>query len=85
MLEIVCLSSLLYLYIGLTSVAFRFEGPQVRLVLNEATYPLTPCIQSARDAKYGTCSLSNFIQSNQFSMSIEFGDAQWAASCGVPA
>ncbi|KAL4266713.1 histidine acid phosphatase family protein [Pleurotus pulmonarius] len=62
-----------------------FEGPQVRLILNEATYPLTPCIQSARDAKYGTCSLSNFIQSNQFSMSIEFGDAQWAASCGVPA
>ncbi|KAH7921751.1 phosphoglycerate mutase-like protein [Leucogyrophana mollusca] len=60
-----------------------FEGPQIRLVLNEATFPLTVCTRTHEDKVYGTCSLDSFIAANQFSLDIEFGDAQWDAACGA--
>lgn len=59
-----------------------FDGPQIRLLLNSATYPLTICQQSFKDKKYGTCSLDEFVKANTFSTNIHFKDATWNAFCG---
>ncbi|KIJ69291.1 hypothetical protein HYDPIDRAFT_80652 [Hydnomerulius pinastri MD-312] len=59
------------------------EGPQVRLLLNEATYPLWTCEKSHKDKKYGTCSLAEFVKANKRSANIHYGDAVWNATCGV--
>lgn len=60
-----------------------FDGPQIRLVLNEETYPLRTCEKTKRDRRFGTCSLDAFIRANQFSTDIEFGDDTWQAACGA--
>ncbi|KAG1756682.1 histidine phosphatase superfamily [Suillus paluster] len=59
-----------------------FDGPQIRLVLNDETYPLSTCAETREDRRYGTCSLDAFIQANQFSTNIKFGDDTWQAACG---
>jgi len=59
-----------------------FDGPQIRLLLNSATYPLTPCQRSLKDKKFGTCSLSEFVKTNKFSTNIRYRDATWNATCG---
>ncbi|KAG2356218.1 histidine phosphatase superfamily [Suillus spraguei] len=60
-----------------------FDGPQIRLVLNEETYPLWTCAETKHDRRFGTCSLDAFIRANQFSTNIEFGDDTWQAACGA--
>ncbi|KAH7913719.1 phosphoglycerate mutase-like protein [Hygrophoropsis aurantiaca] len=59
-----------------------FEGSQVRLVLNEATFPLTICARTDDDKSYGTCSLGAFVAANQRSTDIELGDKRWNDACG---
>ncbi|KAN0100054.1 Histidine phosphatase superfamily [Tylopilus felleus] len=61
-----------------------FEGPQVRLVLNGATYPLSICEESEKDKQYGTCSLDAFVQANAYSMTVEYGNEIWKTTCGIP-
>lgn len=63
------------------SCASSFAGPQIRLVLNEATFPLTTCMQSRADKTYGTCGMGNFVKANAASTAIAWGDAAWNASC----
>ncbi|KAI6096754.1 phosphoglycerate mutase-like protein [Pisolithus sp. B1] len=58
-----------------------FQGPQVRLLLNGETYPLTPCQKSLKDVRFGTCSLSEFVKANVFSTNIRYGDETWNAAC----
>ncbi|KAH7927925.1 phosphoglycerate mutase-like protein, partial [Leucogyrophana mollusca] len=58
-----------------------FRGPQIRLVLNEETFPLSICAKTKSDKTYGTCSLVEFITANKFSTDIQFGDATWSAAC----
>ncbi|OAX34321.1 hypothetical protein K503DRAFT_455423 [Rhizopogon vinicolor AM-OR11-026] len=58
-----------------------FDGPQIRLVLNEETYPLSSCAKTMQDRKYGTCSLEAFTRVNEFSTSISFGGDTWEAVC----
>ncbi|OAX34165.1 phosphoglycerate mutase-like protein [Rhizopogon vinicolor AM-OR11-026] len=60
-----------------------FNGPQIRLVLNEETYPLLSCAKTMQDRKYGTCSLEAFTRVNEFSTSISFGDDTWEAVCNA--
>ncbi|KIJ04565.1 hypothetical protein PAXINDRAFT_94569, partial [Paxillus involutus ATCC 200175] len=60
-----------------------FDGPQIRLVLNEETFPLHTCQQTKDDYKYGTCSLEAFIRANEYSTNIHFADPVWNASCGL--
>ncbi|KAG0697610.1 phosphoglycerate mutase-like protein [Suillus ampliporus] len=60
-----------------------FDGPQIRLVLNEETYPLRICAETKEDRRYGTCSLDAFTRANQFSTNIKFGDDTWQAACGA--
>ncbi|KAG1891093.1 phosphoglycerate mutase-like protein [Suillus subluteus] len=60
-----------------------FDGPQIRLVLNEETYPLRTCAETKQDRRFGTCSLDAFKRANQFSTDIEFGDDTWQAACGA--
>ncbi|KAH7926093.1 phosphoglycerate mutase-like protein [Leucogyrophana mollusca] len=59
-----------------------FEGPQIRLLLNDVTYPLSTCSKTRKDESYGTCSLGAFVSVNNFSTSIQWGDATWNATCG---
>ncbi|KAG0707665.1 phosphoglycerate mutase-like protein [Suillus ampliporus] len=60
-----------------------FDGPRIRLVLNDEAYPLRTCAETKEDQRYGTCSLDAFIRANQFSTNIEFGDDTWQAACGT--
>ncbi|KAG2357692.1 phosphoglycerate mutase-like protein [Suillus spraguei] len=60
-----------------------FDGPQIRLVLNEETYPLWTCAETKHDRRFGTCSLDTFVRANKFSTDIEFGDETWQAACGA--
>ena len=58
-----------------------FKGPQVRLLLNGATYPLSICEHSEKDKKYGTCSLDAFVQANEYSMDVQYHSTTWNATC----
>ncbi|KAL4067169.1 histidine phosphatase superfamily [Scleroderma yunnanense] len=58
-----------------------FHGPQIRLLLNSATYPLRSCQKSYKDWKYGTCSLDEFVTANSYSTNIHYHDKTWNASC----
>jgi len=58
-----------------------FEGPQVRLVLNGETFPLSICEESNDDWEYGTCSLDNFVHVNAYSLGVEYHSALWNATC----
>lgn len=58
----------------------RFKGPQIRLMLNNAPLPLTPC--KRMDKKHGSCALDDFVAVNAFSRNITWGDAAWNATCG---
>ncbi|KAG2753281.1 phosphoglycerate mutase-like protein [Suillus brevipes Sb2] len=60
-----------------------FDGPQIRLVLNDETYPLRTCAETKQDRRFGTCSLDAFTRANQFSTDIEFGDDTWQAACSA--
>jgi hypothetical protein len=59
------------------------DGPQIRLLLNDAPFPLPMCAKSHFDAKYGSCTLDAFVKANNFSTGIQWGDAAWNATCGV--
>ncbi|KIK42032.1 hypothetical protein CY34DRAFT_166320 [Suillus luteus UH-Slu-Lm8-n1] len=59
-----------------------YDGPQIRLILNDATMPLTICGQGM-DPTYGTCSLDAFVNANHYSTSIQFRDETWNATCGL--
>ncbi|KAG1875199.1 phosphoglycerate mutase-like protein [Suillus tomentosus] len=59
-----------------------YDGPQIRLILNDATMPLTICGQGM-DPTLGTCSLDTFVNANHYSTSIRFRDETWNATCGV--
>ncbi|KAI9571335.1 phosphoglycerate mutase-like protein [Boletus coccyginus] len=58
-----------------------FEGPQVRLVLNEATFPLFFCEKSIEDKRYGTCSLDEFARANEYSTKIQYKSETWNTTC----
>ncbi|KAG9308985.1 histidine phosphatase superfamily [Chiua virens] len=58
-----------------------FDGPQVRLLLNGATFPLSICEASEDDKSYGTCSLDNFVSANEFSLNVAYHSAVWNATC----
>ncbi|KAG2157186.1 histidine phosphatase superfamily [Suillus clintonianus] len=60
-----------------------FHKPQIRLVLNDETYPLQNCAKTEQDRLYGTCSLEAFISANKFSTDIKFGDETWQAACSA--
>ncbi|KAJ7592968.1 phosphoglycerate mutase-like protein [Mycena floridula] len=60
-----------------------FKGAQIRLRLNDATFPLSACTGSQQDQKYGTCSFASFVESNKFSTSISWGDEAWNSTCGA--
>ena len=62
-----------------------FKGPQIRLLLNSATYPLHMCQKSFKDKKYGTCSLEEFVKANSYSTNVHFHDKTWNASCEAEA
>ncbi|EIN04060.1 phosphoglycerate mutase-like protein [Punctularia strigosozonata HHB-11173 SS5] len=64
------------------SCTSSFEGPQIRLVLNDAPMPLTFC-ETHATKEYGTCAFSDFVKANAFSTSITWGDAAWNATCGA--
>jgi acid phosphatase len=66
------------------SCTSSFKGPQIRLVLNDATLPLTTCTSGAGKA-YGTCSLADFVSTYKKALSIQWGDSTWNASCAVHA
>lgn len=61
--------------------ACSFEGPQVRLVLNGATLPMSFCEESVNDKTYGTCSLDSFVRKNAFSVNAEYHSQTWNATC----
>lgn len=63
------------------SVACSFKGEQVRLLLNEAPFPLTTC--KGMDKKLGSCSLDSFLSSYATQIKGTWGDAAWNASCGA--
>ncbi|KAF8435759.1 phosphoglycerate mutase-like protein [Boletus edulis BED1] len=58
-----------------------FEGPQVRLVLNGVTFPLSICQKCGKDKKYGTCSLNEFVRANEYSRNVEYHSQIWNATC----
>ncbi|KIJ16939.1 hypothetical protein PAXINDRAFT_168380 [Paxillus involutus ATCC 200175] len=58
-----------------------FEGPQIRLLLNRATFPLTICEKSEGDRRYGTCALGEFVKANEYSTSIDYHSESWNATC----
>ncbi|KAH7906749.1 phosphoglycerate mutase-like protein [Hygrophoropsis aurantiaca] len=60
-----------------------FNGPQIRMVLNEQTFPLDTCAKTAEDKAYGTCSLANFVAANKFSTNIKYGDKFWKDTCHI--
>ncbi|KAG0707683.1 phosphoglycerate mutase-like protein [Suillus ampliporus] len=59
-----------------------FDGPQIRLILNDATFPLSICGKDM-DTRLGTCSLDTFVNANHYSTGIRFQDETWNATCGV--
>ena len=71
----------LLLAIVIVLMISSFEGPQVRLVLNGATFPLYICEKSEKDRKYGTCSLEEFIRANKYSLNVEYRSKLWDATC----
>ena len=62
------------------SCTSSFEGPQVRLVLNDAPFPLATCKKMSRE--YGSCALDEFVASYKDSTEHAWGDARWNATCG---
>ncbi|RPD61200.1 phosphoglycerate mutase-like protein [Lentinus tigrinus ALCF2SS1-7] len=62
------------------SCTASFEGPQIRLVLNDAPFPLATCRHM--DRKYGSCALDDFVVSHADSIAYSWGDARWNATCG---
>ncbi|KAJ7106225.1 phosphoglycerate mutase-like protein [Mycena epipterygia] len=61
------------------------KGPQIRLLLNDAPFPLPACAHSSFDAAHGSCAFDAFVKSNGFSTGIKWGDAAWNATCGAAA
>ncbi|KAK7463400.1 hypothetical protein VKT23_006755 [Stygiomarasmius scandens] len=64
------------------SCSSSFEGPQIRLLLNESPMPLSFCAYTSQDKKYGSCGFESFVASNNLSTSVSWGDAMWKATCG---
>ena len=62
------------------SCTSSFDGPQVRLVLNDAPFPLATC--KGVDRRYGSCALDDFVASYASSIEHSWGDARWNATCG---
>ncbi|KAF8559780.1 phosphoglycerate mutase-like protein [Imleria badia] len=60
-----------------------FEGPQVRLVLNGATFPLFICENSMEDKIYGTCSLAEFARVNEYSANMQYKSESWNTTCEI--
>ncbi|KAG8217722.1 hypothetical protein J3R82DRAFT_5880 [Butyriboletus roseoflavus] len=60
-----------------------FQGPQVRLVLNGATFPLSICEKSTKDKRYGTCLLDEFIRANEYSTSLQYKSDSWNTTCEI--
>lgn len=60
------------------------QGPQIRLVLNDAPFPLPSCAKTSLDRKLGACSLDAFVKANAASTAITWGDAKWNSTCGNP-
>ena len=58
-----------------------FKGPQVRLLLNGATFPLFICEKSLKDRTYGTCSLNDFVRANRYSTNIQYKSESWNTTC----
>ena len=56
------------------------KGPHVRLVLNDAPFPLATC--KGVDRRYGSCALDDFVASYASSIEHSWGDARWNATCG---
>jgi acid phosphatase len=66
------------------SCASSFEGPQVRLILNDEVLPLTTCA-SGHGKKYGSCGFEEFQETYKKQLAVRWGDAMWNASCVVKA
>ena len=81
--EIVSITTIVDSWLG-SSYIFpcRFDGPQIRLILNDATFPLSICGEDM-NATLGTCSLNTFVEANYYSTSIRFQDETWNTTCGV--
>ncbi|KAK0446262.1 histidine phosphatase superfamily [Armillaria borealis] len=59
-----------------------FNGPQIRLIMNDSPFSLSACAGTEQDRSYGSCSFNKFVDSNAFSTSVTWGDAIWNATCG---
>ena len=70
------------IYTNLRALA-SFDGPQVRLILNDAPFPLSTCADSEEDRTYGSCALDAFVAANGFSTTIAWGDSAWNKTCGA--
>ncbi|KAJ8519057.1 hypothetical protein ONZ45_g3962 [Pleurotus djamor] len=62
--------------------SYSSDGPQIRLTLNEAPFPLTMCEDGLTDARYGSCSFDNFVKANDFVTSVIYGGKVWEDACG---
>ncbi|KAL0948620.1 hypothetical protein HGRIS_010429 [Hohenbuehelia grisea] len=62
-----------------------FKGPQIRLVLNDAPFPLRSCARTSADSRFGSCAFESFVKANSASTSLKWGDAAWNATCGAAA
>lgn len=56
--------------------------PQVRLVLDDAPLPLTSCVHTHADTRFGSCVLASFTKTYAASAARKFRDAAWNATCG---
>ncbi|KAJ6624028.1 histidine phosphatase superfamily [Mycena sp. CBHHK59/15] len=65
------------------SCTSSFKGPQIRLLLNDAPFPLPACAASHADTAHGSCAFERFVKTNSFSTNITWGDAAWNATCGA--
>lgn len=65
------------------SCSSSFEGPQIRLILNDAPFPLSTCADSEDDLMYGSCALDAFVSANGDSTTVSWGDKTWNATCGA--
>ncbi|KAG7451310.1 phosphoglycerate mutase-like protein [Guyanagaster necrorhizus] len=47
-----------------------FNGPQIRLIMNDSPFPLSACAGTEQDGAYGSCSFDKFVDSNALSTSL---------------
>lgn len=60
-----------------------FNGPQIRLIMNDSPFPLSACAGTEQDGAYGSCSFDKFVDSNALSTSVSWG--RYGMECNLRA